>query len=622
MEGVRALVALLLAVAAVAAAPTLIITTISSLNNIQTNYQYMYIIINNSSNYLNVSRLGVVVSPYSAKIVYAAANASYPPPISIFYTIIYVNATLSNNLLISTNYSLIKIKLTIKNYMPFGVPATVIVQKVPGVDIIASAPPTSIESLGSSTIYQWSYFIQNNKSLTIIYKIKDFGSFGAVNLPSVEVISDADIGDYISQASSTISTLNKTYIYLNNLTYGINIFTNILNNFTNNLNNLEQILNLSSAAFAEGAKGLNSSRYAILALNSQLSALSASLIGVAETLNRSTLLVQYEYAYLVTLANALESQSAAINAYEKSLGTTVSALKADEENLQVIYSNLQSLKQSLYSVQQELIILKQKINNIKTNNTYILNATEALSRGIDSALSAVSSAAAAVDAAQSSIGALINILSNTRAALETIGGQLSQVGSLLNSTAYSTRANASAFLAEAPKAIANASISLVKIANNLTKLNGQISAYVSAVERGAGYLADASSRLSSTIPQIEALKSSIRGELLALGLANSILSNYLYNITNTINSYKYYISIAETYEKIYNTTNVKYIFILKLPTAVNKNIINFNITLSKTEGERSPFTPYMPYLYIIPLALGIAALAAAMKISLRLMNRP
>ncbi|MBP1449579.1 MAG: hypothetical protein JZD41_06180, partial [Thermoproteus sp.] len=162
MEGVRALVALLLTAVAVAAAPTLIITTISSLNNIQTNYQYMYIIINNSSNYLNVSRLGVVVSPYSAKIVYAAANASYPPPLSIFYTITYINATLFNNLLISTNYSLIKIKLTIKNYMPFGVPATVIVQKVPDVDIIASEPPTSIESLGSSTIYQWSYFIQNN----------------------------------------------------------------------------------------------------------------------------------------------------------------------------------------------------------------------------------------------------------------------------------------------------------------------------------------------------------------------------------------------------------------------------------------------------------------------------
>ncbi|MBP1448900.1 MAG: hypothetical protein JZD41_02620, partial [Thermoproteus sp.] len=108
-------------------------------------------------------------------------------------------------------------------------------------------------------------------------------------------------------------------------------------------------MNLSSIAFAEGAKGLNSSRYAILALNSQLSALSASLIGVAEALNRSTLLVQYEYAYLVTLASALESQSAAINAYEKSLGTAVSALKANEENLQVIYSNLQSLKQSLYS---------------------------------------------------------------------------------------------------------------------------------------------------------------------------------------------------------------------------------------------------------------------------------
>ncbi|MBP1448901.1 MAG: hypothetical protein JZD41_02625 [Thermoproteus sp.] len=251
-----------------------------------------------------------------------------------------------------------------------------------------------------------------------------------------------------------------------------------------------------------------------------------------------------------------------------------------------------------------------------------MNETKALSREIDLALSAISSAAAAVDAAQSSVGALINILSNTRAALETIGGQLSQVGSLLNSTAYSTRANASAFLAEAPKAIANASISLVNIANNLTKLNGQISAYVSAVERGAGYLADASRRLSSTIPQIEALKSSIRGELLALGLANSIFSNYLYNITNTINSYKYYISIAKTYEKIYNTTNVKYIFILKLPTAVNKNIINFNITLSKAEGERGLFTPYMPYLYIIPLALGIAALAAARKISLRLTNRP
>ncbi|MFB6490418.1 MAG: hypothetical protein TU35_004070 [Thermoproteus sp. AZ2] len=492
--------------------------------------------------------------------------------------------------------------------MPFNVPVTILVPQSPHVDVFANKLPTSVEALGGTTVYQWSLFVANNATLTVTYRIKSFGSFGAVTLPNIEAIADVDLGGYISQANETINTLNNTYIYLENLTYGINIFINSLNNFTNNLNNLKTILNISSTAFREGAVGLNSSQYVIYALNSQLSALSSSLIGVAQTLNRSLLLVQYEYGYLVTLANTLQTQADAIAAYEKSLNTTTSALSADIQDLETVYNNLQIIKNNLYSIQNQLYNIKNKINNIKTNNTYILNATNALGQELDDAIAATSSAISMVDSAQSSVGALINILANTRSALISIGGQLYQVGALLNQTASSTRTNASAFLNQTPAVILNASRSLAEIANNLTKLNAQLAGYISAIEKGADLLNSEAQSLASTIPEIDALLSSIRQEQAALGLANSIFSNYLYNITNTINNYKLYESIVKNYENIYNSTNIRYTFVLEMPTAVNQGELNINVTLTTTNATNYSSSIYL--LLLIPIVFILIGLIA------------
>ncbi|MGC8972579.1 MAG: hypothetical protein ACP5KY_00060 [Thermoproteus sp.] len=557
--------------------PTLIISTSASYSGVvSTTYQYMYFVVNNSSRPMEY--LGHVVPPFGASVIYIPANGSYPPPIAIFYNITYINASLTNNELYCSNNSLIKINFIIKNYMPFSIPVTVLVQRPPGVEIMSDVAPSGVENLGGTTVYQWTFFVSYEKKFSISYRVVNFGDFGAANLPSVEIISDIDLSGYIEQANSSIIVLNNTYNYLNNLTYAVNIFNNLIYNTTNNLNNLVSVLNLSSAAFEEGAKGLNASQYVVKALNSQLAAISASLLGVASTLNRSLLLIQYEYAYLTTLSNALETQAIAIGAYENSLSTSVQALNSIEGNLYTIYFSLQSAENSINRIYLNLISIKQKVNQINSNNTLVENATKALNQELDYAIDLIQSLQSTVDSAKTSVGALIGIVSTTRNALVAIGGQLGQVEGLLNQTALATRRNATAMLREMPPIIINASRSLVDIANNLTVVAGQVNRLVAPINDGVAYLISASRSLKYSAGQIKSLSTALEGELPYLGLVNSIISNYRYNITKTIERYEYFSSVAKTYKKIYGAGVIRYEFVLTLPIAVNPASFTFNLT--------------------------------------------
>ncbi len=598
---------LLLALAAItwAIQPTLIISAQASYSgSISTTYQYMYFVVNNSSKPMQF--LGKVVPPFGASVIYVTANGSYPPPVAVFYNITYINASIINNMLYCSNNSIIKIDIIIKNYMPFSVPVTILIQKPSGIDIISNATPTGVDNIGGSTVYEWAFVVSNQLGLTISYKIKDFGSFGAVNLPGIEVIASIDLSGYIDQANYSISLLNNTYSYLNNLTYAVEIFSNLIYNTTNNLDNLIQLLNLSSIAFKEGARGLNSSRYVIYALNAQLMALSSSLLGVASTLNRSLLLVQYEYAYLVTLANALESQAIAIRAYENSLSTSVQALDSIQGNLLTIYSSLQDAQNSINNVYNNLISIKNKINQIKSNNTLVENATKALNQELDYAISAVQNLQSAVDSALISTAALINIVSNTRNALIGIGSQLGQVEGVLNQTAVATRQNATAILEEIPPVIINASRSLVDIARNLSAVAYQVDQLAAPINSGVAYLLAASNTLNYTAGQLKSVSIALKGELLYIGLVNSIVSSYRYNITSSIQRYRYLSSIARTYEEIYGTGSVRYQFVLSLPTAVNPSAFSFEITAYRTqEGGKSALSPLVLIISTILIATSI-----------------
>lgn len=603
---------LLTALAAVVLAlqPSLIISTSASYNGIiSSTYQYMYFVINNSSKPMEF--LGQVVPPFGATVIYVEANASYPPPIAVFYNITYVNASLVNNILYCSNNSIIKIDITIKNYMPFSVPVTIFIQRSPGVEVISNVTPSGVENIGGSTIYEWTFLVSDKVSISLSYRVRDFGSFGAVNLPDVVVISTIDLSSYIRQAKSSILFLNSTYNYLDNLSYAINLFNNLLYNTTNNLDRLIQLLNLSSIAFKEGAKGLNASRYVIYALNAQLSSLSSSLLGIASTLNRSLLLIQYEYAYLITLSNALEAQAIAINAYENSLSTSVQALDSIRDNLLMIYSSLQNIENSINSIYNNLVSIRNKINSINTNNTFIRNITRELDQELDYAISATRNLQSIVGSAMTSTAALINIVTNTRGALIDIGSQLKQVGYVLNQTATTTRENATALLEGLPPIIINASKSLRDMADNLSAIAQQVSQLAAPIDSGVAYLLSASSALSYTAEGLRTTLVALRGELPYAGLASSIVSSYRYNITRSIQRYQYFSSIAETYERIYGTGDVRYRFTLILPTAVSPSAFTFEITtrVAQSQGPRASFP--------LTLAIIIGALIAISIVLLR-----
>lgn len=598
----RTIIGLLLLVALSLGSPTLIISTTASYSGTSsTSYQYAYFVVNNSSRPLIFQ--GYIIPPYSAKMVYVAANGSYPPPLLIMYTVSYVNATLSGQQLVSRNGSLVEVNITIKNFMPFAVPVTVLVQRASGVDIFSSRPPSGVQSLGGSAVYQWTFVVGYSYNFTLTYRIESFGSFGAVSLPPVEIISDVDLDGYLSQTNYTINYLNKTYNYLYNLSYATNLISSAVYNLTNNLDELRRILNLSSVAFREGAVGLNASRYAIAAVNSQLMSLSSSLLAAAIALNRSLLLVQYEYAYLTTLSSALEAQAIAISAYEKSVGATVNSLNGIENNLYTIYYSLNNIEQSLYKSKENLINIKNKLSKIRSNNTYIENATSALIDQLNSAISTVDSLISAVNSAEQSVAAMIAIVSNTRDALVAVGAQLSQVQGILNQTAASTRGNATALEQEMPPVILNISRSLVSASRNLTDVAGQVSALERPLGSGVQYLQTASQELAAASYQIDALSKSLKGELFYLGLANSLVENYLYNITNNINRDYYYISIVKTYRKIYNAGRVEYQFVLQLPIAVRL----WNITLPTNLGVEKPSgSDLSAYIYLPILASAVA----------------
>jgi len=83
----------------------------------------------------------------------------------------------------------------------------------------------------------------------------------------------------------------------------------------------------------------------------------------------------------------------------------------------------------------------------------------------------------------------------------------------------------------------------------------------------------------------------LEGELPYLGLVSSIVSNYRYNITKTIERYKYFSSIAETYKKIYGTGLVRYEFTLTLPTAVNPTSFALSLTTSAAARRSDNASP-------------------------------
>ncbi|MEZ0247714.1 MAG: hypothetical protein ABWJ97_00440 [Thermoproteus sp.] len=610
---IRAVVLALLAVAlAWAAEPTLIISyTASYSGSISTTYQYMYFVVNNSSKPLEV--FGRAVPPYGASLIYVPVNGSYPPPVAVFYNITYINSSLINNILYCNNNSIITINIKIKNYMPFDVPVTILIQKTSGIDIISNATPSGVESLGGSTVYQWTFLVADSRTFSVSYRIRDFGDFGAVNLPPVEIISTIDLSGYIDQTERSIVLLNNTYNYLNNLTYAVNIFNNIIYNTTNNLDNLARLLNLSSTAFREGARGLNASQYVVYALNAQLSAMASSLMGVASTLNRSLLLVQYEYAYLVALSNALAAQATAINAYENSLSTSVATLNSIENNLATIYSSLQNIESSINSVYLNLLSLKQKVNQIKSNNTLVENATKELDRQLDYAIAVVQSAQSTIGSAEASVGALMSIISNTKNALVKIGGQLGEVEGVLNQTAVATRQNATAILEELPPVILNASRALTYIANNLTLTASQIGQMTGPINNGVRYLTSAASTLSYTANEIEAVSNAMKGELPYIGLVNSIISSYRYNITKSIQKSQYFISIANSYKNIYGTGSIRYTMTISLPIAVNPSKFTFNITTPSTSqgGKSGVYSIYFLLIIIISI---LATISIILKI--------
>ncbi|MEM0183197.1 MAG: hypothetical protein QXU93_06400 [Thermoproteus sp.] len=497
--------------------------------------------------------------------------------------------------------------------MPFEVPVTILIQKTSGIDFISNTTPSGIESLGGSTIYQWTFLVADSRTFSVSYRIRNFGDFGAVSLPPVEIISTIDLSGYIDQTEQSIALLNNTYNYLNNLTYAVNIFNNVVYNTTNNLDNLVRLLNLSSTAFREGVRGLNASQYVIYALNAQLSAMASSLMGVASTLNRSLLLVQYEYAYLVTLSNALAAQATAINAYENSLSTTVATLNSIEGNLATIYSSLQNIENSINSIYLNLLYLKQKINQIKSNNTLIENATEGLNRQLDYAIAVVQSAQSTISSAEASVGALMNIVSNTKNALIKIGGQLGEVEGVLNQTAIATKQNATAMLEELPPVILNASKALTYIANNLTLTASQVGQMAGPINSGVKYLTSAASMLSYTADEIEAVSSAMKGELPYIGLVDSIVSNYRYNITKSIQRSQYFISIANTYKNIYGTGSIRYSMTISLPTAVNPSKFMFNITTPAASQGSGGNINSIYFLLIIIIGI-LATISIILKI--------
>ncbi|MFN7105297.1 MAG: hypothetical protein ACK4M3_01725, partial [Pyrobaculum sp.] len=418
--------ALLLLLTYLALASTVVVTyTIKPTGEVATVVKSREVLINNSPTPLNKS--GVLIPPYSTLIFERHVNNIYPPFLKVEHEIKYVGGELSGGVLHADNNTVVVLTLKIYALLPISVPVMISVATDGKVAVIYEKLPTSISQMSGNTVYYWAVVVENYTEFSLSFRVKDFGSFGAVRLPTVLLTSTLDLNNTIAITRKQLKSLGMTKTWLQNLTNAASLYLDIVYTQTQNLTQLIQIFNITGRALGEGAHALNLSTYALEALRRQIMALGDAASGAAAVINQSRLLVDYQYLALITLANTLETQAAALTSYHSATGEAIKGLEDTRGQLWSIRESLYAQRQAINNAIREVERAKARISSMPVNTTVVIEA-------LDTVLAQLYAIRGAIDSLINMVDSLIAITDSTIYTLEAVDKNLSELIPLLNST--------------------------------------------------------------------------------------------------------------------------------------------------------------------------------------------
>ncbi|MEM1597097.1 MAG: hypothetical protein QXP31_04230 [Pyrobaculum sp.] len=606
----KALLITLLAILAAADATLVVTYTIKPTGDVSASAVVREVLVNNGPTAANIS--GVLLPPYSAVVVETPAPNLYPPFLSVSVKTEYVNGTFANGVLYGSNATLIRIRIELQPLLPISLPVVISTAADDKIALLYEEPPAMVTQLSGSTVYYWTVVATNRTEFDLAIKVREFGSFGAVRLPTISISSTLRLGQSLNATEARLRELRRLAGQAQNFTKAVSLYSDVVYGQLQNLTQLIRLLNLTGLALEQGARALNTSTYAIEAFRRQLYALGDAALGVAATLNQSLLLVDYQYVALITASNLLETQAQALRAYadaatrgSKSLSETRQRLLNIRGDLLVVRSNLDNTMRSLEEAKKTLESLATRAPNA--------------SQIFHTAIYAIDTAINQLKAVENSVNALIDAVDNAVAIINTVDSglqdtskRLADLSSVLNSTAVSTRGNATDLRAEMPKVLLNASRNLVAVSNNLYKTAGEVGRFEAPLANATKMLLDVAERLREYAGQLEEYRRQQLGALPRLGFVQSAVQNYTDYINDQAEVIEYQRDALSKYYSVVNHSEVEVQYYVELPVVVKNVTLSINL---------SPQQPAAKSPWVNPLILA-TSLVVPIGLVLRKIRKP
>jgi ABC-type transporter Mla subunit MlaD len=598
---------LLLLVAELLLASTVVVTyVVKPDGKTVTSVKFRDVLINNSPRPLNVS--GVVLPPYSAAVVEREAGGVYPPFVAVDVDLHYINGTLTEGVLRADKDTVIELRLGIRVLLPISAFVVVSVPVDDKIAVLYETPPTSITQISGTTVYYWTLFVTNYTDFRIRFRVRQFGSFGAVRMPSVTVSTALRLNDTLTALVKRAEGLDAAYAQLRNFTEAVSLFTDTVYGQLQNLTQLIQILNLTGTALSQGAVALNTSTYALEALRMQILALGDAANGVATALNQSLLLVDYQYTALITAANLLEVQSSALSSYKAAAAEALKSLRDTQTQLYTIRKNLLNARWTLDEAIKNVEDAKRRLSALNVSGVpQARRAVEAAVAALDSAAAQLYALRGVVDSLLSTVDASIAIIDSAANTLETTSRSLGELAPLLNNTAVSTRRNATELREATPQIVRNATKKLQEVAHNLYKTGADVVKFATPLHNASATLANVGTQLQKYAEELDKFRVEQLRALPRLGLMQSAVQNYSYVVETQRREVEIQMEALRRYYAAVNTTEVELRWQIELPVAVR----NMTLSLPPTQYEAASQGGYMQPPTLAAVLTGVAGATGA-----------
>jgi nucleotide-binding universal stress UspA family protein len=603
----RSLLLLLLAAELLLASTVVVTYVVKPDGKTVMNVKLRDVLINNSPQPLNVS--GVVLSPYSAAVVEREAGGVYPPFLAVDVNLHYINGTLTEGVLRADKDTVIELRLGIRVLLPISALVVVSIPVDDKIAVLYETPPTSITQISGTTVYYWTLFVTNYTDFRVKFRVKQFGSFGAVRMPSVTVTTALSFNDTLLALVKRAEELNVAYTQLRNFTEVVSLFTDTVYGQLQNLTQLIQILNLTGTALRQGAAALNTSTYALEALRMQILVLGDTANGVAEALNQSLLLVNYQYTALITAANLLEVQSSALYSYKAAAAEALKSLRDTQTRLYTIRGNLLNARQTLNEAIRNVEDAKRRL--LALNASGLPQARQAVETAVavlDSAAAQLYALRGVVDSLISTVDASIAIIDSAANTLETTSRSLGELAPLLNNTAVSTRRNATELREAMPQIVLNATKKLQEVAHNLYKTGADVVKFAAPLHNASATLANVGAQLQKYAEELSEFRVEQLRALPRLGFVESAVQNYSYIIDMQRREIETQIEALRRYYVAINTTEIELRWQIELPIAVR----NITLSLSPTRYETTSQGSYVQLPTLLAVLTGAAGVTSAL----------